>query len=319
MQNYHIVSPLTCRYREGIKLAGILYFHRISDNRMSGTPVKNFKMFRKLCGDSALRNVVIVTNMWEDVRPQVGEAREAELMEKGIFFKPALDRNARMSRHENTVPSAERIVRLLLNRNPLPLHIQKELVDEGKDISQTRAGEELNRELADQIRRHKDELRTIKKEMQQAINELDEETRREREDEARAMQKEMERLENDARRFASDFQRQKKELDARLAEEKEKAKREAERLAAQYQEEINELKAAMQANTVATDEERAEMRNRIDELIRRRDSLRVHPLSMLSIPLAIVSVPLLAGVSPVAGGAILGASLLFSLLGAIRR
>jgi hypothetical protein len=313
-----VVSPLTCRYREDIKLAGILYFHRISDNRMSGTPVKNFKMFRKLCGDSALRNVVIVTNMWEDVRPQVGEAREAELMKKGIFFKPALDRGARMARHENTVPSAESIIRLILNRNPLPLHIQKELVDDGKDISETRAGQELNRELADQIKKHKDEIRVIKEEMQQAIDDLDEETRREREDEARVMQKEVERLENDARRFASDFRRQKKELEVRVAEEKEKAKRDAERLATQYQEEIDELYAAMRANTVASDEERAELLNRINELARRRDSLRVNP-GILSIPLAIASVPLLAGVSPVAGGVILGASILFSILGAIQR
>jgi hypothetical protein len=79
----------------------------------------------------------------------------------------------------------------------------------------------------------------------------------------------LERLENDSRRFASDFQRQKKELEVRVAEEKGKTKRDAERLAAQYQEEIDELYAAMRANTVASDEERAELLNRINELARR--------------------------------------------------
>jgi hypothetical protein len=303
------VAPLTCRYKEGIKLAGVLYFHRISDNRMSGTPVNNFKMFRKLCGDSALRNVVIVTNMWEEVSPRLGEAREAELMAKDIFFKPALKRGAQMARHENTVPSAECIVRLILNNDSLPLDIQRELVDEGKDITETRAGKELNRELAGQIRRHKEEIRVLKEEMQQAMNDKDEETRRGREEDARIMQEEMERLENDARRFASDFQRQKKELEALVAEEKEKAKREAERLAAKYQEEIDRLRADMQANAAASEKEREEMLNQINELSRKRN--RISP-STFSIPLAAVGTPLLVGIAPVGGAVILAASFILS-------
>jgi hypothetical protein len=39
----------------------------------------------------------------------------------------------------------------------LPLHIQKGLVDEGKAIPDTAAGEELNKELDAQIERHREE------------------------------------------------------------------------------------------------------------------------------------------------------------------
>jgi hypothetical protein len=225
MQKCHAAPLPTCRYERGVELVGVLYFHRISDNRMSGTPVKNFRMFRKLCGDSALRNVVIVTNMWGEVDLRVGEAREAELMETDIFFQPALKKGAQMARHKNTVPSAEDIVRLILNHDSLPLHIQKELVDEGKDISQTRAGQELNRELADQIRRQEDDIRILMEEMQQAINDKDEETRREKEAEARMMQEEKEKFEDDARRMKSDYQREKQELEARIAEAEQEANR----------------------------------------------------------------------------------------------
>jgi hypothetical protein len=206
---------------------------------MSGTLVRNFKMFQKLCGESALRNVVIVTNMWGEVNPQVGEEREAELMGKDLFFKPALEKGAQMARHENTVPSAENIIRLILNHDPLPLHIQKELVDEGKEITQTHAGKELNRELADQIRKHKEDIRVLKEEMQQAIDAKDEETRRDREAKARRMQEEMERFENDARKLASEYKRQKEELEARFVEAEREVKREAKRRAARHQEEVN--------------------------------------------------------------------------------
>ena len=77
-------------------------------------------MFRKLCGDSTLQNVVIVTNMWGQVDPEVGEAREFELMNRDILFKPILDKGAQIARNENTVTSAQKIIRLVLNNHPLP-------------------------------------------------------------------------------------------------------------------------------------------------------------------------------------------------------
>jgi len=80
---------------------------------MGGISPRNFRMFKRLCGESTLRNIVIVTNMWGEVDPQVGEAREAKL--KDTFFKPVLDKGAQIARNENTVTSAHRIIRLILN------------------------------------------------------------------------------------------------------------------------------------------------------------------------------------------------------------
>ena len=226
-------------------------------------------MFRKLCGDRALRNVVIVTNMWGEVDVQVGEAREAELKGGNVLFKPALEEGARMARHENTVPSAERIIRLTLDRDPLPLRIQRELVDERKNITQTRAGHELNRELHTQISKYKGEIWILMGEMQQAINVRDQETRKERKAEIKRMQCEIKRMqcevekfENDAMRLVSDYRREKEELEARLAE----AEREAGDIIAQYQEEIDRLDAALRANAAASEAEKAQMRDRIKEL-----------------------------------------------------
>ena len=210
--------PSACRYERGSTLAGVLYFHRISDLRMGGALTGNFRMFRNLCGEAALRNVVIVTNMWGGVEPEVGYAREAELMREDIFFKPALEKGARMARHTNTVPSAQAIIRLFFNNRPLPLQIQRELVDEQMDIVETSAGQELNRELNAQIRKHQEEVRAIAKEMEMATKDKDEEARNELEIETKRMHEEIERFESEARRLASDYRRDKKEFQARLAE-----------------------------------------------------------------------------------------------------
>ena len=85
-------EPNLDRHKEGSKLAGVIYFHRISEGRFSGASERNFDTFRRLCGDAALKNAVLVTNMWGEVSGNIGEAREKELSSK--IFKPALDNGA---------------------------------------------------------------------------------------------------------------------------------------------------------------------------------------------------------------------------------
>ena len=235
-------------------------------------------MFRKLCGDSTLRNVVIVTNMWGQVDPQLGDEREAELVREDIFFKPVLDKGARMARHDNTPPSAENIIRLILENHPLPLRIQQELVDEHKDISETGAGEELNRELNIQIRRHQQEMRVLREEMEQAMKDKDEETRRELEIETKRMQREISRFQNDARRLESDYKREKEMLGERIEQMESEVKRESDRIAAEYQQQIDELRNALRSNTEASEREKAHMLEKINELSRRGPS--VHPMGL---------------------------------------
>ncbi len=136
---------------------------------MGGTSTRNFKMFRELCGDTALQNVVIVTNMWGEVSPDVGEAREEQLKSREIFFKPALDKGAQIKRHDNTSTSAEAIIRCIAFNAPLVLCIQRELVDEEKDIVETAAGAELGRELHEQALRYQAERRQLQDELNEGF------------------------------------------------------------------------------------------------------------------------------------------------------
>ena len=263
-----------CRYERGSTLAGVLYFHRISDFRMSGIARRNFSMFRKLCGDNALQNVVIVTNMWGEVDPQIGNAREAELAREDIFFKPVIEKGARMARHANTVPSAEAILRLVLDNHPMPLRIQEELVNEHKDISETGAGEELNREIAAQIKRHQEEMRTLREEMEQAMKDKDEETKKELEIETKRMQKEIERFQNDSSRLESDYKQEKERLEARMNQMEEETRKETERRNAEYQRRIDEMQNALDNNNTASERERAQMLEQINEMKRNNQSRR---------------------------------------------
>jgi hypothetical protein len=143
--------------------------HRISDKRFTGIAGRNFKIFRELCGETSLKNVVLVTNMWEEVSHEVGEARERELA--SAFLKPALDKGAQMIRHHNTEQSAHDVIRRIVNNHPVVLQIQRELVDEHKDIANTAAGEAINTELTEEIKRHEVALATMREEMMRTLEE----------------------------------------------------------------------------------------------------------------------------------------------------
>jgi len=169
----------------------------------------NFKIFQKLCGESTLRNAVIVTNMWGQVDLQIGEAREDELMREDIFFKPVFDRGAQIARNENTVASAQDIIRLVLDNHPRPLRIQEELVDEGKDISATSASEELYREINAQIKNRREEMRVVKE-----VRVLKEETHVLKE-EMRVLKEEMRAMRDENEETRRELQKLQRETETR--------------------------------------------------------------------------------------------------------
>ncbi|KAL0566229.1 hypothetical protein V5O48_015789 [Marasmius crinis-equi] len=136
-------------YRDDHRLSGIIYLHRISDNRVGGTAVKDFDMFRKLCGDDALKNAVIATTRWDEVPGTVAEERERELRTNEAFFKPALDRGARLLRYYNSHESACEILKTVLANTPLPLLVQTEVVDQTRELMNTTAGELVSKHQSD--------------------------------------------------------------------------------------------------------------------------------------------------------------------------
>ncbi|KAF9498950.1 hypothetical protein BDN71DRAFT_257740 [Pleurotus eryngii] len=212
-----ISAYLSTAYMDGVRLSGVVYVHRISDFRMGGTSTRNFRMFRKLCGDDSLRNVVLVTNMWGQVPVDVGEAREKELKEEDVFFKPVLDEGAQIKRHNNTLTSAHEILRSVAFKDPVPLRIQKELVDENRDITETDAGEELGRELREQARKFKEQQERLRVEMEEALKDNDERARVELEKATTKLKQDINRLTSDSERMASSFadaqRRMQQELD----------------------------------------------------------------------------------------------------------
>ncbi|EKM78785.1 hypothetical protein AGABI1DRAFT_15253, partial [Agaricus bisporus var. burnettii JB137-S8] len=99
-------------YQAGVKLSGILFLHRITDNRMTNTLVRNLDMFENLCGNGAFSNVRFVTTHWDQLKDNnQGIKNEGELCKK--YFNTFLCGGSQVHRFQSSFASAWQIINSL--------------------------------------------------------------------------------------------------------------------------------------------------------------------------------------------------------------
>ncbi|QRV94469.1 50S ribosome-binding GTPase [Ceratobasidium sp. AG-Ba] len=179
-----LARTLEGMHRAGQKITGLVYFHRITDNRFSGASVRAFELFVKMCGLDNMRNVLIVTNMWSLTPDPEEETRERQL--RSEFFRDAVENGARMARRAGPGPeSARAIIRQLLRSSPVVLQLQAELAL-GLPLNETQAGMLVEENLRVRLERQRREKEELEEELQAA-----------REDRDRKAQEQLERYKRD--------------------------------------------------------------------------------------------------------------------------
>ena len=161
-----IATYLQVVHSDRAKLTGILYLHRISDNRMTGVAVKNLRLLRNLCGTSNLGHVSLTTTMWDATPLADGERREQELLSDPRFWGRLQADGATVRRYQNSKDDATSIVAELLERSPVVLQIQKELA-KGDSLLDTTAGRSLNDELGKEEKKTRTEHTSITKDIKE--------------------------------------------------------------------------------------------------------------------------------------------------------
>lgn len=158
-------------YEEGARMTGMIYLHRISDPRMSGSAILNLDVFKSICGASAMPIVRIVSTRWCDIGDkslafEAAQGRQEELESTDRFWGSMIKDGAVPIRHTGTVQSGLSILRSLLHNEvgPRPaLALQKELVKYNLPLSETAAGKlvvEQRRKIEAQYRKKLQELTT---------------------------------------------------------------------------------------------------------------------------------------------------------------
>ncbi|KAF8129490.1 P-loop containing nucleoside triphosphate hydrolase protein [Boletus edulis] len=155
---------LDSSYKQKKLLSGILYLHRITDNRMAGTPLKNLRVFRKLCGEDALDKVYLITTMWDEVEQSTGERRLEELKED--YWKSMIIQGTQVACCRNDDDSMNNLVQQILSQEATrkALRLQQEIADQQKELIETQAGQELCSQIEKLIERQMDLLNRIDRE-----------------------------------------------------------------------------------------------------------------------------------------------------------
>ncbi|KAF4996999.1 hypothetical protein FGRMN_4139 [Fusarium graminum] len=161
-----IAAWLSDSYKHKILLHGIIYLHRISDIRMQGSARRNLVTFRKLCGDDALKKVILASTMWDITREEDAIMREQELMDTDQFWGWMLGQGSSCHRYNNTAESARQIVLSLTgHKSEIVTDLQRQMVDKGLSLNETAAGQNLNSALQKEIKK----LARVQKELEEEI------------------------------------------------------------------------------------------------------------------------------------------------------
>ena len=152
-------------YEQDIKLAGIIYLHRITDVRISDSSLRNLKIFKVLCGEekNVFKHVFLATTMWGNLNgpglsEAVGAEREDELHRTKEWWGMMHKRGSRVYRYTDTRESAMIIISDLITlRTTVVLDIQRQMINEHKSLEDTSAGQEVEKEIQALKRKQRDE------------------------------------------------------------------------------------------------------------------------------------------------------------------
>ncbi|XEV01460.1 hypothetical protein FSHL1_006747 [Fusarium sambucinum] len=146
-----LAAYLGASYANGMRIHGIIYLHPITNNRMTGSGLRNIDMVKAMCGFSSYSSLALATTMWtisnSGAERSSLQARETQLAQNGKFFSEFINQGAKLFRHADNVraqDSARSITAHLIKqsdiRTPEVLRLQREIIDEGKAIGDTEAG-----------------------------------------------------------------------------------------------------------------------------------------------------------------------------------
>ncbi|KIJ93985.1 hypothetical protein K443DRAFT_111228 [Laccaria amethystina LaAM-08-1] len=154
---------LASSYDSKMKLGGIIYLHNISQPRMLGSDRQNLAVFQDLCGNKALSSVIIGITKSGDIPQEVSEKRCNEL--SSTYWKEMINAGATVHPLGNDATSAQKLLTIILENIKLSkspseprnefVEIQKEVVDQAKLVSETKAGKQLKSTLKEVLEMQK--------------------------------------------------------------------------------------------------------------------------------------------------------------------
>jgi len=262
----HILNSAhsVCRGRNRVWVTGVLFLHRITDNKFSPTASRISNMLKSLCGDEAMRHVMLCTTMWDKVSAEEGGDRFDELCSTGSW-EEMISKGANTGQISNishdAQGDAENIVsELITNAQPVELAIQDEMINHNMSVAETGAGQVLTEHLREVREAAEREMQEIRENMRKQNAEAAAKAK----EALLAQEREVERL----KRVTEEQTRAARASAERIRQEQEKAEREMEELRDRMRTENAANAARLQEEMRARQREAEERRREAEEQAR---------------------------------------------------
>jgi chromosome segregation ATPase len=220
-------------------------------------------MIKQLCGANNLNSVILATAHWTPAVPEdVGRARTKELVETDEFWGNMVKSGSRVVRHDGTKRSALQIVSDIVDRKTrVTLDIQRQLIDQGRNLNDTDAAQALQSELLAERKQFQERLSELKQDMDFAMRENDEKWQKQIKEEERKYTEKINKTFAETEALRTSLKKIAEEKEQQFRELQEEVKRNHQAYEEQIKKSSEEIKAA-----------REESRRHAEEIKRQREA-----------------------------------------------
>jgi hypothetical protein len=224
----HLLEWLQSEMNQGRKLNGILYLHRIDAPRMQGSSLKNFGMFKQLCGEDFYKNIFLGTTCWDKLEDiATGERRELELKEKGGFWYGLIQRGSEIVRIPWDAEEARNLVLRIASQDPSLLESQREVAKLGGQLEKLSIVRDAEADL-ERIRiQHLKEQKEQQERLAQAAAIREKRMKEEREREKNRQREQLRQQEAERQRLLRVEKEKREKRDREMKQYQERMRREA--------------------------------------------------------------------------------------------
>ena len=131
-------------YGKEKKLSGIICLHDISQKALFQMSDQNLTMFKQLCGNDGLGNIIFGTTKWDKLTREAGLESERQLADG--YWKKMVQSGSTMMRAQNDESSTQKVIECILD-NVDYNHVQDELREVQKIVPRTEHGDILRKKL----------------------------------------------------------------------------------------------------------------------------------------------------------------------------
>ena len=206
------------RYPKGTKLAGAVFLQGSNndDTLHARSLFRNIEGLKVLCGDTTLKNVVIMAHYRD-----TDSSRQREMLDAGVSihgrFAPVIHQGVQV--HHRYKASDLGALRIILQGRPVIPKVQQETINEGSGPERIAPTMELRNEIPKLAGRQDSDCKRLEESMQEAMDKKVEELRRELEEQKRRAREEADGLRKRIAEMGREHRQELEEQERRAREE----------------------------------------------------------------------------------------------------